>query len=483
MNDLLLISASELARRIRSGAITSRAAVEAHITQIEVVNPAMNAVVRERFALARAEADAADRAIAAGQRDLPEFHGVPCTIKESFALQGMPNSAGLVARKDHIAPADCVTVARMRRAGFIPLGVTNTSELCMWMESHNHVYGRTGNPYDSGRIVGGSSGGEGAIVGSGASPVGLGSDIGGSIRMPAFFNGVFGHKPTGGLVPGSGQYPPPHDVSLQRMLATGPLTRRAEDLMPVLRLLAGPDDEDEACVPFELRDPAAVSIAGLRVLSVEGNGFRKVNRALRDAQHRAGQALKGAGATVEVTRIPRLKRSLDIWASRMSSSAGPSYRSLLGHGKEVNPVTHLLRAMAGRSPHTLPSIGLALAELLPFVTRKEDPRATALRHELRAELDALLGDNGVMLYPSYTRPAPKHGAPLLTPLDWTYTAVMNAMELPVTQVPLGLGDDGLPLGVQVVAPFGRDDLSIAVAIELERAMGGWVPPWAARASR
>src|SRR4051812_38877312 len=254
--DLRRLSAVELAALIRGRRISSREAVEAHIAQIARVNPVLNAVVRERFDEARAEADAADAALARGDVDmLPPLHGVPCTIKECFALRGMPHSAGLRARRHVVAARDATAVARLRQAGAIPLGVTNTSELCMWMESNNRVYGRTNNPYDASRIVGGSSGGEGAIIGAGASPFGLGSDIGGSIRGPAFFNGVFGHKPTGGLVPGTGQYPLARGAAL-RYLTTGPLARRAEDLMPLLRVLAGPDGHDGGCEAMPLGDPA-----------------------------------------------------------------------------------------------------------------------------------------------------------------------------------------------------------------------------------
>ena len=135
---------------------------------------------------------------------LPPLLGVPCTIKESIALRGMPNCAGLLSRREHHATETAPAAARLLAAGAIPLGVTNTSELTMWIESANYVYGRTRNAYDPARVAGGSSGGEGAAIGSGGSPIGLGSDIGGSIRLPAFFNGIFAHKPTPGLVPNTG---------------------------------------------------------------------------------------------------------------------------------------------------------------------------------------------------------------------------------------------------------------------------------------
>jgi fatty acid amide hydrolase 2 len=476
MTELLELSALEIARRIRAGELRSRDVTEAHIRRVEAVNPTLNAVVRSRFDAARADADAADAVLAEGGQPTGPLHGVPCTIKESFALTGMPNSAGLVSRREHLSDRDASTVARLRQAGAIPLGVTNTSELCMWMESHNQLYGRTRNPYDHGRIVGGSSGGEGAIVGAGASPFGLGSDIGGSIRMPAFFNGVFGHKPSMGIIPNSGQYPVPDTEDMMQLLGSGPICRRAEDLMPLVRVLAGPDGEDPICRDHALGDPDRVDIGALRVISIESNGFRGVSGDLRRRQHEAAEALGRAGAQVRTERVPELRGSLAIWANRMSSG-GPSYATLLGEGTAVSPLRHLVLSALGRSPHTLPSIGLAIFEEIPFLARKNDPKAEAAGRRLRQRFDDLLGDDGVILYPSYTRPAPRHNAPILTPLDWTYTAVINALGLPATQVPLGLNADGIPLGVQVVGPWGADHITIAVARELERAFGGWTPPW------
>jgi fatty acid amide hydrolase 2 len=250
-------SALELAASIRAGELSSREVVDAHIARTERHNDRVNAVVATRFEQARAEADAADARIAAADdgAELPPLLGVPCTIKESFALQGMPNSSGLRARREVIASRSATAVARLVDAGAIPLGVTNLSELTLWVESTNTVYGRTNNAYDPARMAGGSSGGEGASVGSGFAPIGLGTDFGGSIRQPAFFNGVFGHKPTSCLVPHTGHYPAPNERG-SRMLGIGPLARRAEDLMPFLRAVAGPDGEDTTVRGVELGDPA-----------------------------------------------------------------------------------------------------------------------------------------------------------------------------------------------------------------------------------
>ena len=477
IDPLLTASAVGLARRIRAGELTSRAVVEAHIARIEAVNPTLNAVVALRYDAARAEAERADqrlRAAAPGQ-ELPPLHGVPCTIKECFALTGMPQSSGLVARRDVVASHDATAVARLRAAGAIPLGVTNVSELCMWYETNNRVYGRTNNPYDPSRIVGGSSGGEGAIIGAGGSPFGLGSDVGGSIRMPAFFNGVFGHKPTGGLVPGSGQYPHPGRAEAARIVATGPLCRRAEDLWPLLRLLAGPDGLDPGATAMALGDPSTVRMHQLTVLDIEDNGLNPVHPELRQAQARVAAVLAESGARLRRLRLPALRRSFEIWSSTLAAADDQSFSVLLGNGRRTRGGRELIKWAARRSPHTLPAIGLALLERINHWAPGRAARHVALGRQLRAELLDAIGD-GILLYPSYPTPAPRHYKPLWPPFNFVYTAILNVLELPVTQVPLGLGTEGLPLGVQVAAAPGRDHVTIAVAQLCERAFGGWVPP-------
>lgn len=475
-DELLYLSATELARRIRTKQLSSRRAVEAHVHAIETVNPAINAVVAERFAAARAEAGRAD-AVARDSHpdDLPPFHGVPCTIKECFALEGMPNTSGLVARRGIVADRDATAVARMRAAGFIPLGVTNVSELCMWMESDNKVYGRSNNPYDPGRIVGGSSGGEGAIVGAGASPVGLGSDIGGSIRMPAFFNGVFGHKCTGGMVPNTGQYPEAHGPAA-RYCVTGPITRRAEDLYPMMQLLSGPDGKCEGATErIPLLDPASVDLRGLEVVNIPDDGRIPVSGELRRAQQRALDYLASRGAKVRTHRPKLLKHGLEIWSSALSDNGQP-YAELLGNGDPVKGTSALFEFVRGRSPYTLPSIILVLAEELIGSAQEQKAEFVQMGRELYADLEREVGPDAVFLYPPHAWTAPRHRVPMLIPFLFVYTAALNILEVPSTAVPLGLDAKGLPLGVQVAALRGRDHLALAVARELERGFGGWVRP-------
>ena len=471
-------SAGRLARSIREGHLTSSEVVEAHIDRIRRVNPVINAVVEERFDEALKEATVADeRTRSSDPEELPPLHGVPCTVKEVFAFPGMRQTAGMVARRDHVASEEATAVTRLREAGAIIMGTTNVSELCMWMETTNKVYGRTRNAYDPARIAGGSSGGEGAIVGAGASPFGLGADIGGSIRMPSFFNGVFGHKATGGLVPGTGQFPSPENEAL-RYNCTGPIARRAEDLMPLLRILAGPDGVDTACHEQELGDPASVDVSGLRVVDVRGNGFRRISPELDAAQERAAQGLASIGCDVRRARIASLKRSLDMWAAMMADAADTTFADHLYGDTAHRPVRELGRLALRRSDHTLPAVALTILERAADRMPKRTQHFVEQGRALADEIEDFVGDHGVMLFPSYTSVAPKHNAPLFPPVNWVYTAVFNIAQVPVTQVPLGLNDQGLPLGVQVVGARGQDHLTIATALKLEKLFGGWrMPPF------
>jgi len=476
MDSLLTLSGSTIAGMIRDKKVSSREAVAVHIEQVRKVNPALNAVVRDRFEEALLDADRADAMLeAAAPGSLPPFHGVPCSIKECFSLQGMPNTSGLVARGGVIATRDATAVERLRRAGAIPLGVTNISELCMWMETNNKVYGRTNNPYDPKRIVGGSSGGEGAILAAGGAPFGLGSDIGGSIRMPSFFNGIFGHKPSAGLVPNTGQFPIAENEAL-RYLTTGPMARRAEDLMPLLRILAGPDGQDQGCEELTLGRPEEVRLDRLSVYLVRTGGMPRVEEDLLEAREKAAAFLARRGAQVREVSVAGLRHAREIWSSMLAAASQTPFRQQMGNGVPIRAFRELVRWLLGRSPHTLPGIALSIMEQVPERLPTLTRNYVELGKNLRRELAALLGADGIILFPPYTSAAPAHHKPLFPPFNWVYTAIFNVLELPVTQVPLGLNREGLPLGVQVAGPHGRDHLTIAVALELEKEFGGWVPP-------
>lgn len=468
-------SALSLARAIREGEVTSRDVVDAHIAKAEATHPHLKAIAAERFDRAREEADAADARVAEGG-ELPPLLGVPCTIKESIALAGMPNCAGLVSRRDYRAEESAPVVQRVLDAGAIPIGVTNTSEMTMWIESFNHVYGRTSNAYSRRHIAGGSSGGEGAIVGSGASPFGIGSDIGGSIRLPAFFNGVFGHKPSQWIVPNTGQFPNT-DGDATGMLKMGPLARRAEDLMPVLSLIAGPDGQDARCREVTLGDPATVDLKGMTVVVTEASTLGPVKADMLHARDRAADALAAAGADVRRARLKGARRAMEIYLNVLGEGSGDvPFAEMLGYPQGISGTRVAYASLRRRPPHTFPSALILIGERLGsrFGPRLA-PRAEAARRALAAEVDAAIGD-GVLLHPPFRRVAPLHGRTVGRPWVIAEAALFNLLGLPTTQVPLGLNAEGLPLGVQVVARMDQDHRSIAVAMELERALGGWVPP-------
>ena len=470
----LTASATEMARALRAGSVTSRELVDAHIARIVGVNLRINAMVQFRFDDARLEADRADEQLRAATEstELPPLLGVPCTIKENFAFPGFPQVSGMVARRNAIATDEAPTVMRLRAAGAIVLGFSNTPELCMWMETNNRVYGRTGNPYDEKRIAGGSSGGEGSLIGAGASPFGLGADVGGSIRFPAFFNGVFGHKPTPGIVPNTGQYPPP-EGDMNRNCVTGPIARRAEDLWPLLQIMVGPDGVDPVCVAGTLSgDPAKVKLKKLRVFAIQDDGRRAVAQDMRDAQRGATEWLGTQVQQVTWIQPEALRYAFEIWSALMQATRPEPFAEQLGEGKRISLLREFAKWPFGMSAHTLPALALALVESIPIPMQ----RYVQMGAELRAELIDILGNDGVLLYPPYTRVAPLHNRPLLRPFDFAYCGIVNVLGFPSTQVPLGLNADGLPLGVQVIGAPGADATTIAVAMALEKRFGGWVPP-------
>ena len=429
----------------------------------------------ERLEAARAEADEADARVAAADDpdSLPPLLGVPFTIKESICVAGMPNAAGCVARGELRAEETAPAAQRLLDAGAILLGLTNTSELTLWIESENRLYGRTRNPYDAARIAGGSSGGEGAVVGSGASPFGLGTDIGGSIRIPAFCCGVFGHKPSRGLVPQTGHWPVATGESA-RLVVWGPLARRAEDLMPLLRTIAGPDGRDPLVGDVQLGDPAEVSLSGLRVLVSEHSSLRPVSKELVAARERAAAALAEVGARVERISLRRMRRMVEPYLAALADGGAARVVDVLGE-QGVVPLTWRATVRRG-GDHTVATRFLLTAERMTGrLPERRTRRALETGRAFAEELQAIVGD-GVLLHPSMPAVAPRHGR-TVGRIWWAGdTAVLSLAALPTTQVPLGLNGSGLPLGVQVAAGPGRDHVAIAVALELERVFGGWVPP-------
>ena len=505
-------SAIELATLIAdaSSPVTSVGLVEAaHSALATPPVSSLNAVVAFRpYEEALAEAWQVDTRVAAGlSSSLPEFAGVPTTIKECFAVQGMPHTSGVAAREGVVASADAPVVAGLKDAGFVVLGVTNVSEACMWWEAHNGLYGATGNPYDPRRTCGGSSGGEAAVVGAGVMLVGCTSDVGGSTRMPAVFNGVFGHKPSPGLVPNGGQYPL-GDGETQHILATGPVARSVDDLLPMLRAMSSPaarsaaeTDPDSAHLwkAWRASPPYAplpegplppVDFTRLRVISCTTRPFpipgvvSRLSPPAADAHAAAVDALASLGATVERKEYPEFARALEMWSAKMAGARTTRFRDLIGVPEEDYILSHLLECVLGLSHHTFPALMLALTEdvgsWFPESSAAATARADEVSEALQRELDTggAQYDASVLVFPSFPTVAPYKGYTVFAPLDWVYTALFNVLKLPVTQVPMGLDErTGMPVGVQVVVARGRDVLGLGVAKGLvEVGVGGWVPP-------
>lgn len=298
---VLFLSATEIARQIKAGTISTREVVEAHIQRIEEVNPRLNAVIFPLFAEARKEAQAADEAQRRGEK-LGPLHGVPITIKEALLVKGTPTTFGLLNQRTHQAEDDGPLVSRLRRAGAIILGKTNVSQLTIYIESDNPLYGPTNNPWNLDRSPGGSSGGEAAIIAAGGSALGLGADFGGSIREPAHFCGIQGLKPTSGRLTMQDTRYDLFAVGQEGVLAQcGPMARSVADLALAMNVLAAPGLEalDAAIAPVPWRDPAEVEVKGLRVAFYTDDGYFPAAPALRRAVQEAAEALRTRGAQVE----------------------------------------------------------------------------------------------------------------------------------------------------------------------------------------
>ncbi|XP_023715933.1 fatty-acid amide hydrolase 2-A [Cryptotermes secundus] len=480
-NLLLLDTATAIAHKIRTRKVTSVEVVKTFIARIKEVNPILNCVVDERFSEALEDARKVDEFIQSGvksvqdiEKDTP-FLGVPFSTKDCLQVTGLSHTAGLHCRRNVKAPQDADTIALMREAGAIPFAITNVSEVCMWWESNNTVYGRSNNPYNTNHIVGGSSGGEGCLLAAAGSPLGIGSDIGGSIRMPCFFNGIFGHKPSKGIVSNRGQHPCPSEEQ-ESFLGVGPMCRFAADLLPTLRIIAGTNVD-------RLQLDAKVDIHKIQLFYMEDDGGSAVVSAvhpeIRVALRKAVFYFdKAYGIKAQKVQIKKMKNSAAIWFAKMKTRDGPAFSEhLLDCKGSVNVYWELLKWLIGMSNHTFIGITTALIEKWGIEHGSEHHRYLIGQcSQLYEELQEMLGNDGVLLYPTHPIPAPYHNEPLVKPFNFSYTGIFNVLGLPATHCPLGLSSQGLPIGIQAVASLNHDHLTLAVALELEKAFGGWVPP-------
>ncbi|XP_058465337.1 fatty-acid amide hydrolase 2-like [Malaya genurostris] len=481
-NEILLQSATSLASKIRTKKLTSVSVVQAFIDRSKEINPLLNIIVDERYEAALKDAEVADESIASGiltEQQLAEqkpFLGVPISTKDCIKVKDLLHTTGLWARRSTRADKDARAMELMRNAGAIPFALTNVSEICMWWESVNTIFGRSRNPYDTNRIVGGSSGGEGAIQAAAGSPFGLGSDIGGSIRMPAFFNGIFGHKPSRNIVSNDGQYPDIVTEEADRFLTIGPMCRYAEDLKPMLRIIA-----DKNAAKLRLDDPVDMKQVKFFYQLDDGGGslVSPVDQDIKDGIEKVMTYFRSTiKATVKKVQLDKLQMSAPIWFGNLKEKDEITLDVQMANMEgKINPHAELFKWFFGKSKHTF-------AVIMATVTDKsgvqygtpEYNELVKLRNELLVEFTELLGDNGVFIYPTHPTVAPYHNEPLVRTLNFSYTAVINALGLPSTSVPLGLGPEELPIGLQVIGNLNQDRLCLAVASELERAFGGWVSP-------
>ena len=455
-DELWTRAANELAAMIAGGETSSREVVDAHLGRIDEVNDHCNAVVRVLADEARSEADAADAAVAAGD-DLGTFHGVPFTVKENLDVAGTPTTQGLPAFADLVAPTDAPIVERMRSAGGIPIGRTNLPELGLRISTDNPLHGLTRNPWHPDLCAGGSSGGEGSAIAAGMSPLGLGNDIGGSVRNPAFCCGITSLKPSHGRLPSYSvfehdQNPP---LSSQVMLTDGPMARSVSDLRTALRVLHGRDPRDPRSVTVPLEGPETSRRAAV-VREVPGTDLHP---SAIDGVARAADALAATGWEVVDAAPPELERCTDIWTHLLA-----------------NDITVLMETARSILSDELGAMldGLSATALAPAVVQTEYMR-------LAREWSLFFVDHPVLVMPTWTQPPFPHGADLseqvgIDGLSELLRCILpgNLLALPVVAVPVGVSD-GLPLGVQCYADRWREDLSLSAAGDIEAVLGTITP--------
>src|SRR4030043_692078 len=307
IDKIIYSSAVALARAIRTKQVSSEEVVNAYLKRMRAVNPKLNAVVQETADTAYEQARAADEAVARGDPIGP-LHGVPMTIKDTLNTAGVISTAGTLGRATFVPEEDATAVARMRSAGAILLGKTNVPELALAPETDNLVYGRTNNPYDLSRSPGGSSGGEASIIAVGGSPIGLGSDCGGSIRIPAHFCGLAGIKPTAGRVSRTGHFPPVTGL-MNRLWHVGPLAKFVEDLILALWVIIGLDGRDPILVPMTLGDPGLVDLKSLRVAFYTANGILSPTPEIVEVVKKSVEVLSDVVMSVEENCPEGIKRT------------------------------------------------------------------------------------------------------------------------------------------------------------------------------
>jgi amidase len=450
-------SATALADGIRLKKVSSEEVVRTFLERIEEVNPEINAVFQVEPDEVLEVARKADESIARGEIAGP-LHGVPITLKDSIDTAGMITTGGTLGRARYLPQEDATVAARLRAAGAVLLGKTNTPELTSSYETDNLVYGQTNNPYDLARTPGGSSGGAAAILAAGGSALDIGSDTGGSIRFPSHCCGIAGIKPTSGRVPRTGHIFPFGGIT-DLFTQLGPMARYVDDLILTLPVIAGVDWRDPAIVPMPLGDPVAVDFSGLRISFHTDNGIASPTPETAEIVRRAAETLAGIVSRMDEVRPEGIQDSFEIIDALWSADGGVSTRKLLER--------------AGTTRHTLDWLDqmepISISQLSDLVDKWD---------AFRVKMTTFLENYDVILSPVNASPARKHGEFSDTDLAFSYTQTYNLTGWPAAVVRGGTSADGLPIGVQIIARPWREDVALAVANHLELALGGFQPPTA-----
>ncbi|HET7869058.1 MAG TPA: amidase family protein [Actinomycetota bacterium] len=502
---LVTFSAREIARLIAAGEVSALELLQAHVERIEAVNPRLNAVVLPLFEEALARAAEADAARSRGDL-LGRLHGVPVTVKESFDVTGTPTTAGATRRVGELASQDSPLVRRLRDAGAIVLGKTNVAQALLYHETDNPLYGLTKNPWDLDRSPGGSSGGEAAIIAAGGSPLGLGSDIGGSIRVPAHFCGIHGLKPTANRLTRRGGFDRRMFPGQSAIVGqAGPLGRSVADLALAMNVLVGDAEPEDASIPpVPLADQARIGAKRLRVGFYTYDGLFPAAPAVRRVVEESGRALAGRGFEVEEYSPPDPEEAFTLYYGLLSAGGVRWVREFVGRGPIDRRVRALLMVAALPRPVRALAVGLARAlgqAGLAMVVGSMRERSAAGYWELverceryRVGFLATMAEQGIdaILCPPHPLPALTHGATYDLGTGGIYATLYNLLGMPAGMVSLSRvgvdeetdrpptkdraleaasnverGSAGLPVGVQVVAPHWREDIVLALMAALE----------------